>query len=198
MIRLFLKKQKDIVHTEENGKQIRYKRQRQVLNRLSTKRNVAFVIVLTMLLSIGGSTHALAAGTGSSIITGEAALLSRDAFNFILMDKVSAGNAYPSMQGLAFGDGKAFVLKTDGKAGTQCILFGGEKTNLVEIKDKLMIGHGNDMTYRQQDEKLYVAPQKKRRKYKKGIYLPFGNERKNGCKNRNKVCSRFHCLLAKL
>ncbi len=196
MIRLFLKKQKDIVHTEENGKQIRYKRQRQVLNRLSTKRNVAFVIVLTMLLSIGGSTHALAAGTGSSIITGEAALLSRDAFNFILMDKVSAGNAYPSMQGLAFGDGKAFVLKTDGKAGTQCILFGGEKTNLVEIKDKLMIGHGNDMTYRQQDEKLYVAPQKREENTKRAFIYRLATSGKMDAKIETKyVVGSIACWL---
>lgn len=122
-----------MIHTEEKRKKIRAKRQKQTLNRLSTKRKAALIMVLTMLLSIGGSAQAYAAGTGSSIIIGEVAILSRDAYDFILMDKISAGSTYPSMQGLALGDGKAYVLKTDGKTGTQCILYGGKKTNLVEI-----------------------------------------------------------------
>ena len=169
MIRLFLKKQKYMIHTEEKRKKIRAKRQKQTLNRLSTKRKAALIMVLTMLLSIGGNVQAYAAGTGSSIIISEVALLSRDAYEFILMDKISAGSTYPSMQGLAIGDGNAFVLKTDGKAGTECVLFAGQKTNLVEIKDKLKVGHGNDMTYRQLDGKLYVAPKKKEEKSKQAF-----------------------------
>ena len=161
MIRVFLKQQKYMIYTEEKEKQIQSKRRKQTSNRSSIRRKAAFVMFFTLLLSIGGNVQAYAAGTGSSIIISEVALLSRDAYEFILMDKISAGSTYPSMQGLALGDGKAYVLKTDGKTGTQCILYGGKKTNLVEIGKKLKVGHGNDMTYRQLDGKLYVAPKKR-------------------------------------
>ncbi len=165
MIRLFLKKQKYMIHTKE--KQIQSKRRKHELNRRAIRRKAAFIMFFTLLLSIGGNVQAYAAGTGSSIIISEVALLSRDAYEFILMDKISAGSDYPSIQGLAIGDGKAFVLKANGKTGTQCILYGGKKINLVEIGKKLEVGHGNDMTYRQLDGKLYVAPRKREKETNK-------------------------------
>ncbi len=169
MIRVFLKQQKYMIYTEEKEKQIQSKRRKQTSNRSSIRRKAAFVMFFTLLLSIGGNVQAYAAGTGSSIIISEVALLSRDAYEFILMDKISAGSTYPSMQGLALGDGKAFVLKTDGKTGNTCMLFYGAKNNLNHKKGGLEVGHGNDMTYRQLDGKLYVAPKKKEEKSKQAF-----------------------------
>ena len=61
---------------------------------------------------------------------------------------------------LSFGTSvQAYVLKSNGKEGTECVFFAGKKTNLKQ-KGKTIkgLGHGNDMTYRKLDGKLYVAP----------------------------------------
>lgn len=125
MISLFLKK---------------HKTKNQISNKAPMKRKAAIVAIMILLLSFGGSVQAYAAS---------------DAYAFELMDRVAAGSKYPSTQGLALGDGKAYVLKTN---GTECSLFAGKKTSLKEITIALPLYHGNDMTYRKLDGKLYVAP----------------------------------------
>ena len=64
---------------------------------------------------------------------------------------------------LSAGTGvQAYVLKYGGENG--CTYFYGEKTGLTQLKDKNGdvvslegLGHGNDMTYRKTDKKLYIA-----------------------------------------
>lgn len=162
MIRLFLKKQTNRNHTAEEGKKVLNKTRNQVSNKVPMKRKAGIVMVLILLLSIGGNVQVYAAGTKQPVIIIEKVpILAENAYTYQLMNTVFAGSTYPSMEGLALGNGKAYVLKTNGKAGTKCILFAGEKTNLVEIEKNLKVFHGNDMTYRQLDGKLYVAPRKR-------------------------------------
>lgn len=116
-----------------------------------TNRGKAVVVMtMTILLSGGGGMQAYAAGTAYQIL-----------------DRVAAGSAYPAIEGLAIEKGKAYVLKygVDKYGKDQCAFFSGEKTNLTEVKIKdnkgevvpLRVGHGNDMTYRKADKKLYIA-----------------------------------------
>lgn len=160
MISLFLKKQKSTKNKAEKGNKILNKTQNQVSNKVPTKRKAAIVAIMILLLSFGGSVQVNAAS---------------DAYAYELMDRVAAGSEYPSTQGLALGDGKAYVLKTNGEKGTECILFAGKKTNLKKIDDKLLLGHGNDMTYRRLDGKLYVAPGENKKEtetqWKKNNYI---------------------------
>ncbi len=150
MISLFFKKRKSTSNTSGNGRKILNRTDNQMSNRVPLRRKAVIVVVLVLLLSFGGSVYTYAAS---------------DAYE--LMDRVAAGSEYPSTQGLALGDGKAYVLKTNGEKGTECILFYGTKTNLNNTKKGLQLFHGNDMTYRRLDGKLYVATRKREEKTKK-------------------------------
>ena len=128
------------------------KRRNMITKNMAIRRKAAIVAVLILLISFGTNVQAYAAG---------------DAYAYELVDRVKSksvkddGITYSSIEGLALGDkdGKAYVLKANGAKGTQCLFFGGKRTNLVEKKNQMgNLGHGNDMTYRRKDGKLYVAP----------------------------------------
>ncbi len=120
--------------------------------KMAIRRKAAIVAVLILLMSFGTNVQAYAAG---------------DAYAYELVDRVKSKSVkkkddiiYSSIEGLALGDkdGKAYVLKTNGKSGTQCLFFAGTRKNLVEKNNQMgNLGHGNDMTYRRNDGKLYVA-----------------------------------------
>ncbi len=124
--------------------------------KMAIRRKAVIVAVLILLMSFGTNVQAYAAG---------------DAYAYELVDRVKSKSVkkkdditYSSIEGLALGDkdGKAYVLKTNGKSGTQCLFFAGKRKNLVEKNNQMgNLGHGNDMTYRRNDGKLYVATMKK-------------------------------------
>lgn len=113
-------------------------------NKKTKGRKAVIVMAMTFMLSVGGSMQAYAAGA-----------------SYQILDRVAAGSAYPAIEGLAIEKGEAYVLKY-GDNG-KCVFFSGEKTNLIKSKNKdgtvkeLTLGHGNDMTYRKADKKLYIA-----------------------------------------
>lgn len=120
------------------------------------KRKIACVLLFVLFLCFGLNTQAYAAENNKKAII---ELWDVDAYEYKLMDRVAAGSSYPSIQGLALGNGNAYVLKTNGKSGTTCKLFAGTKTNLKMIDKEIpVLKHGNDMTYSNMDGKLYVAP----------------------------------------
>lgn len=125
-------------------------------NKILIKRKIACVLLFVLFLCFGLNTQAYAAENNKKAII---ELWDADAYEYKLMDRVAAGSSYPSIQGLALGNGNAYVLKTNGKSGTECKIFAGTKTNLKEIAtDTSVLKHGNDMTYSNIDGKLYVAP----------------------------------------
>ncbi len=119
-------------------------------NKKTKRGKTVVVMIMTFLLCVGGGMQAYAAGA-----------------SYQILDRVAAGSAYPAIEGLAIEKGKAYVLKygVDKYGKDQCAFFSGEKTNLTEVKIKdnkgevvpLRVGHGNDMTYRKADKKLYIA-----------------------------------------
>ena len=123
-------------------------------NKKTKRTKTVVVMIMTFLFCVGGGMQAYAAGA-----------------SYQILDRVAAGSAYPAIEGLAIEKGKAYVLKYGvGKDGKdQCAYFSGEKTNLTEVKIKnnkgevvpLRVGHGNDMTYRKTDKKLYIATMEK-------------------------------------
>lgn len=120
------------------------------------RRKITNIFLFTLLLCFGFNMQANAAENDKKVII---ELYDADAYEYKLMDRVAAGSTYPSIQGLALGNGNAYVLKTNGKSGTTCKLFAGTKTNLKKINKELPdLKHGNDMTYSKIDGKLYVAP----------------------------------------
>ena len=116
-------------------------------NKRINRRKVVTVVVMTILLSVSTGVQAYAAGAG-----------------YTLLSRIAAGSDYPAVEGLAIEKGQAYVLKC-GENG--CTYFCGEKTGLTQLKDSkknvisLPLGHGNDMTYRKADKKLYIATMKK-------------------------------------
>lgn len=113
-----------------------------------------------LIMSFGTSMQAYAAG---------------DAYSYDLIERVKSKNTinkkdnkiYSSIEGLALGDkdGMAYVLKVN-KEKTKdkgivetCLLFGGKRKNLQQQNKNGIegLGHANDMTYRRNDKKLYVA-----------------------------------------
>ena len=113
-------------------------------NKKTNRKRTATVVAMTILLSVSTSVQAYAAGTG-----------------YTLLSRIPAGSDYPAVEGLAIEKGQAYVLKC-GENG--CTYFYGEKTGLTQLKDKKGnvislkgLGHGNDMTYRKADKKLYIA-----------------------------------------
>ena len=113
-------------------------------NKRINRRKVVTVVVMTILLSVSTGVQAYAAGAG-----------------YTLLSRIAAGSDYPAVEGLAIEKGQAYVLKC-GENG--CTYFYGEKTGLTQLKDKKGnvislkgLGHGNDMTYRKADKKLYIA-----------------------------------------
>lgn len=142
------------------------KQRNKVSNNVFIKKKAAIILILMLLFSFITTVQAYAAGTKETVVVGEVIpSFGKDAYAYELLDRVSAGSAYPSMQGLALGGGKAYVLKygtqlnkTNKKNEEMCVLFSGKTTNLIRRKDGLKLGHGNDMTYRKLDGKLYVAP----------------------------------------
>ena len=116
-------------------------------NKRINRRKVVTVVVMTILLSVSTGVQAYAAGAG-----------------YTLLSRIAAGSDYPAVEGLAIEKGQAYVLKC-GENG--CTYFYGEKTGLTQLKDSkknvisLPLGHGNDMTYRKADKKLYIATMKK-------------------------------------
>lgn len=143
------------------------KQRKKAAGSMPMKKKAAIVMVLLLLLSFGTSVQAYAA-SGSSATSGKIEIyLEGDIYEYNpkkpyaykLIDRVAAGSEYPSMEGFTFANGNAYVLKTNGKAGTECVLFSGKKDNLKRKgKAKSELKHGNDMTYRKKDGKLYVAP----------------------------------------
>ncbi len=114
-------------------------------NKRTSRRKIAMVMAMTFILSAGTGVQAYAAGAG-----------------YTLLSRISAGSDYPAVEGLAIEKGQAYVLKYGGENG--CTYFYGEKTGLTQLKDKNGdvvslegLGHGNDMTYRKTDKKLYIA-----------------------------------------
>ena len=99
MIRLFLKKQTNRNHTAEEGKKVLNKTRNQVSNKVPMKRKAAIVMVVTLLLSFGGSIQAYAAGTKQPVIIIEKVpILAENAYTYQLMNTVFAGSTYPSME----------------------------------------------------------------------------------------------------
>ena len=115
-----------------------------IVSKKTNRKKIALVMAMTFILSVGTGMQAYAAGTA-----------------YTLLSRLSAGGAYPAVEGLAIEKGQAYVLKC-GENG--CTYFYGEKTGLTQLKDKKGnvislkgLGHGNDMTYRKADKKLYIA-----------------------------------------
>ncbi len=117
-------------------------------NKRTSRRKAVAVVAMTILLSASTGMQAYAAGTA-----------------YTLLSRIAAGSDYPAVEGLAIEKGQAYVLKYGGENG--CTYFYGEKTGLTQLKDKKGnvislegLGHGNDMTYRKADKKLYIATMK--------------------------------------
>ncbi len=117
-------------------------------NKKTNQKKIAIVMAMTFILSVGTGMQAYAAGTA-----------------YTLLSRISAGGDYPAVEGLAIEKGQAYVLKygVNKKGEDQCTYFYGEKTGLTQLQDgnhnaiSLELGHGNDMTYRKTDKKLYIA-----------------------------------------
>lgn len=112
-------------------------------NKKTSRRKIAMVMAMTFILSVSTGMQAYAAGTA-----------------YTLLNKLTVGGDYPAVQGLAIEKGLAYVLKSGGT--NDCSFFYGEKTELKQLKNgkkviSLPLGHGNDMTYRKADKKLYIA-----------------------------------------
>ena len=113
-------------------------------NKRTSRRKTVIVMAMTFILSVGTGMQAYAAGTA-----------------YTLLSRISAGGDYPAVEGLAIEKGQAYILKSGGN--NDCTYFYGEKTGLTQLKDakknviSLPLGHGNDMTYRKADKKLYIA-----------------------------------------
>ncbi len=114
-----------------------------IVSKKTNRKKIALVMAMTFILSVGTGMQAYAAGTA-----------------YTLLSRIPAGGTYPAVEGLAIEKGQAYVLKC-GENG--CTYFYGEKTGLTQLKDgknkviSLPLGHGNDMTYRKADKKLYIA-----------------------------------------